>query len=182
MEVEQTQNKQPKKMRLFELGSTEDKKQVELFYLQQLEQLPEDKYAESASEKLKHYLESKKLIDTSQYYESKYKPLEQNDISNSDEAYQKQMNQAKILEYGSNFDPSVYDPNQVIQNEDELLDSILKKSVSGKSALNQFIKTPSQPGQNNGNIPFSGPQAIVARFSGYSTTVKNVIPSAINKQ
>ncbi|KAL4430410.1 hypothetical protein ABPG74_013260 [Tetrahymena malaccensis] len=182
MEVEQIQNKQSKKMRLFDLGSIEDKQQTELFYLQQLEQLPEDKYAEGASEKLKHYLESKKLIDTNQYYESKYKPLEQNDISNSDEAYQKQMNQAKILEYGSNFDSSVYDPNQVIQNEDELLDSILKKSVSGKSSLNQFIKVPNQPGLNNASIPLSGPQAIVARFSGYSTTVKNIIPTVNTKQ
>lgn len=94
--------------RLFGVCSKEDKEKQEQELLHELDSLGAELYAESASEKLSYYLENKK-VDSDQYYESKYKPFE-NDSANNEEAYQKLMAYAKVQEYGSNFKTTVYDP------------------------------------------------------------------------
>lgn len=73
-------------------------------------------------------MESKK-VDDSTYYESRYKPLD-NDSSNAEEAQAKMMVQSKVMEYGSNIPAKIYDPSGVIATSDELLENILRRSVS----------------------------------------------------
>jgi len=82
--------------KLFSLLSKAEREEREEQLLKELDTLPEAKYAEGVSERLNYYLENKK-VDTDVYYESKYKPLDNDGgVASSEEAYQKLMQIAKV--------------------------------------------------------------------------------------
>lgn len=130
--------------RLFSMKVGSEKERYESELLKELDALGEETFAEVASERLQYYMEGKK-VDEQTYYESRYKPLE-NDAANTEEAYAKMMIGAKVLEYGSNFSSKIFDPASVVESTEELIENILRRSVS-KNINNIISRNQTQAAQ-----------------------------------